>query len=384
MARPLLNLVCPCGTGMMPLEMMNKEFGLANGGKRPIVVVLGMHRSGTSLLTHLLTLLGVDLGGDLLAANVHNEMGYWENESVYRTQNDLMNHIAKDWGDFGFAYPFAIDWQRRPEFQTFQDTLVSIVRAELAKASGLWGFKDPRTCRLLPMWKDIFAQLNLKPHYVLAVRNPAVAVESLLKMYPLDPLHAEWVWLLHNLDAVRDAGQELRLVVDYDRWFTEPREQAQAVAKALDLAWPADDSDLVGRLTRTIRPDLRHANARRPCSLSIVTKTHEALKQAAVSGQAPGPIVSGLFHEADQCLSVAIKNSFGSGKPAAAPVRAEVPAENGELKEKEKRAAELLFNRAAKPVAPPPIVPAPIRIRKERAAFPAAAGAPNGRQINYA
>jgi tetratricopeptide (TPR) repeat protein len=404
--------------------------------KQRIVVVLGMHRSGTSLLTNLLTVLGVDLGADLLAPNAHNEMGYWENERIYRTQDALMNHIAKDWGDYGFAYPFAIDWEQLPEFHSFHDQLVSIVRGELAAAKGIWGFKDPRTCRLLPMWKQIFVELNLEPLYVLAVRDPSVVVESLLKLYPLDPLHAELVWMLHYLDAVRDTEGELRIIVDYDRWFTAPREQAQAVAKALDLAWPADDSDLVSRLTQTIRPDLRHSKARRPCCLPFVKKIHEALKQSAATGQTPGQIVSSNFRHADECIGAALELSSGAGKLTLALGHAEFQAGNLEAaleaykraarlrprlasayagqasalqslgrwvealnaasqalsfdptdavalkvlseihlqREKEKRAAEAIFDRGAKAVAAPPIVPAPVRFRKSGPNSPAAVG----------
>jgi hypothetical protein len=309
---------------------MVQSCGPANGGKQRIVVVLGMHRSGTSLLTNLLNVLGVDLGKDLLAGNDFNEMGHWENESIYRTQDALMNHIAKDWGDFGMVYPFAIDWARWPEFRTFQQELVSIVRSELAKTKGIWGFKDPRTCRLLPMWKQIFAELELEPLYVLAIRNPSDVVESLQKRNQIDPLHTELLWLLHNLDAVRDAGEELRIVVDYDRWFTAPRQQAQAVAKALDLAWPADDSDLVGRLTQTIRSDLRHSQARRPCSLPFVTKTYEALQQTAATGQAPDEMVRGELQRASECIGAALELSAGSGKIAVALGHAEVGAGNYE------------------------------------------------------
>jgi len=411
---------------------------VAPTSKQRIVVVLGMHRSGTSLLTNLLTILGVDVGADLLAPNASNELGYWENERIYRTQDALMNYIAKDWGEYGFAYPFAIDWERLPEFRAFQDQLISIVHDEIAQAKGIWGFKDPRTCRLLPLWKQIFAELNLEPLYVLAVRDPSVVVESLLKLYPLDPLHAELVWMLHYLDAIRDTEGELRIIVDYDRWFTEPREQAQAVAKALDLTWPADDCDLISRLTQTIRPDLRHSKTRRPCSLPFVKKIHEALKQCAAIGQAPGQMVSVNFRNEDECLDAALELSSGGGKIALALGHAEFQAGNLEAaaeaytrairlqprlasahagkafalhslgrlaealhslsqalaldpadplalkvqakidleREREKRAAETIFCRAVNVLAAPPIVPAPIRSRKGRAAPPIVAGVP--------
>jgi tetratricopeptide (TPR) repeat protein len=290
-----------------------------------------MHRSGTSLLTNLLTVLGVDLGVNLLPGNVHNKMGYWENEGIYRTQDALMNYIAKDWGECGLAYPFAIDWKRLPEFRTFQQQLVSIVRAELAGATGMWGFKDPRTCRLLPMWQQIFAELDLEPLYVLAVRDPAAVVESMVKVQALDPLHAEWVWLLYNLDAVRDAGRKLRIVVDYDRWFTAPREQAQAVAKALNLAWPAEDGDLVGGLTQRIRPDLRHCKAPRPCALPFVSQIHQTLKQAAATGQAPDEIVRSKLRHAYESLGATLECSSGLGRIALELGHAQVRAGNLEL-----------------------------------------------------
>jgi hypothetical protein len=315
--------------------------GHAKRGKQQIIVVLGMHRSGTSLLTNLLNILGVDLGEDLLAGDRGNEMGYWENESIYRTQDDLLNDLARDWGDCGLAYPFAIDWKRLPELQSYKEKLISIVRAEIAAAEGIWGFKDPRTCRLLPLWKQIFAELELEPLYVLAVRDPAVVADSLLKRDGLDPLHAELIWLLHNLDAIRDAGQDLRIVVEYDRWFTAPREQALAVAKALDLPWPADDSDLIERLTNTIRSDLRRSKARRTCSLPFVARTYETLKQAAVTGGALDKATLMGLGRASECLGAALELSAGTGKIALALGHAERGAGNLE-------AAVAAYSRAAR------------------------------------
>jgi hypothetical protein len=296
---------------VLPVSERETKLDRAKAGKQRIVVVLGMARSGTSLLTNLLKVLGVDLGNDLLPGNSGNEMGYWENEGIAYTQDALMNHIAKDWGGWGFAYPFDIDWTRLPELRPFQEKLTSIVRAEIVRARGIWGFKDPRTSRLLPMWKQIFAELNLEPLYVLAVRDPAVVADSAAKLFGLDPLHSELLWAMNTLDAVRDAGGEVRVVVDYDRWFTSPLEQAQAVAGALDLAWPADDSALADRLTQTIRPGLRHSSARRPCSLPIVTKTYELLKRAAATGRAPDAMARAELRQASEALGGVLELSSG-------------------------------------------------------------------------
>ena len=401
-----------------------------NRGKQRVVVVLGMHRSGTSLLTNLLSVLGVDLGADLLAADSANESGYWENEGIYRTQDALLNHIAKDWGEFGSVYPFPIDWGCLPEFRSYKEQLISIVRGELTAAKGIWGFKDPRTCRLLPLWKQIFAELELEPLYVMAVRNPVFVAESLQKRSGLDPLHSELVWLLHYLDAMRDAGSELRIVVDYDRWFTAPREQAQAIAKGLELPWPTDDTGLVEQLAQTIRPDLRHSQAYRTCSLPFVARIYEALQRAATTMKAPDAVLRAEFRVASECLGAALELSNGAGKIALALGHAEAGAGNIEAaleaytratrlqprlasafshrgkalhslnrpaealdsvkqalaldpsdtvalqtietmqnqKQKSKQAADLLFGPGANPVVAPTILPAPIFVRQTKAA----------------
>src|SRR5262249_54051247 len=75
--------------------------------------------------------------------------------------------------------------------------------------------------------------------------------------------------------------------VDYDRWFTHPREQAQAIARALELDWPANEEPLLAALRERIRPDLRHCKTPQPLTLPFVAETHQALQQAAETGTFP-------------------------------------------------------------------------------------------------
>ena len=48
--------------------------------QRRAVIVLGMHRSGTSALTRVISLLGADLPSSLMPANLSNEAGFFEFE----------------------------------------------------------------------------------------------------------------------------------------------------------------------------------------------------------------------------------------------------------------------------------------------------------------
>jgi ubiquinone/menaquinone biosynthesis C-methylase UbiE len=259
---------------------------IAAGAKKNLVVVLGMHRSGTSLLANLLTVLGVDLGQNLLSADCNNEAGYWEQKQIYRIHDDLLETLGRRWIGPAGTVPFPPQWWKQPEIKPFRDRLETIVESEISRTGNIWGFKDPRTSRLLPLWKGIFSKLDLEPLYLLALRQPSAVVQSIVRRDKISAARAELLWLLHNLDAVRDAGERLRLVVDYDRWFTHPREQAQAVVCALGLDWPENEETVLRNVTNRIRADLRHCNAGpEEFSLPFVAETYAELKQAAITGR---------------------------------------------------------------------------------------------------
>lgn len=63
------------------------------------LVVLGMHRSGTSALTRLLHTAGADAGGRLLGASAGNELGHWEDAFVVETNERLLAALGRRWDD---------------------------------------------------------------------------------------------------------------------------------------------------------------------------------------------------------------------------------------------------------------------------------------------
>ena len=63
-----------------------------------LIVVLGMHRSGTSAITRALKVLGVDLGDRLmLAVEGDNNKGYWEDIDFNALNIEMLRAIGKDW-----------------------------------------------------------------------------------------------------------------------------------------------------------------------------------------------------------------------------------------------------------------------------------------------
>ncbi len=255
---------------------------------RRAIVVLGMHRSGTSLLASLLQTLGVDLGPDLLLeARPDNEAGYWEHAEIADIHEAILERLGRSWYRPEGLAPLPDGWWRMAEIRPFRRRLADIVERETAASVGPWGFKDPRTVRLLPLWKEVFAATGVQPTYLLAIRDPEAVAASLAKRDRMTPAASQLLWLEHTLDAFRHAGDEIAAVVDYDDWFVRPVELAHATMARLGLQWPADQETLEAALARIVRPDLRHANGRhgsggdRARLLPEVRELHAILRAAA-------------------------------------------------------------------------------------------------------
>ena len=266
--------------------------GAVSPVERRAVVVLGMHRSGTSLLAAMLQVLGVDLGQDLLRDGVpDNEEGYWEHAGIVACQEAVLEAVERAWYRPEGLLPMPPGWWRRPEIGPQRRRLVEIVRTETAVSVGVWGFKDPRTVRLLPMWREVFAAAGVRPVYVLAIRHPLAVARSLARRDGMTLEAGQLLWLQHTLDAFAHAGDAIRIVVDYDRWFAEPVATAREVLRRLDLTWPADDDALDAAVASVVRPDLRHDRAGDPGRLiPEVREFYELLRAAAPDAPSVAPV----------------------------------------------------------------------------------------------
>ena len=63
------------------------------------LLVLGMHRSGTSAVTRVLNLLGAHLGSELLATKADNKRGFWEHAEVVAVHERLLTALGRAWHD---------------------------------------------------------------------------------------------------------------------------------------------------------------------------------------------------------------------------------------------------------------------------------------------
>ena len=88
------------------------------------VIVLGMHRSGTSALAGTLQRLGLDLGDGLMPANAENERGFFEHLEIVDIHDRLLATLDSSWDDPNSLEP---GWVERPEVEPYRPWAASMM-----------------------------------------------------------------------------------------------------------------------------------------------------------------------------------------------------------------------------------------------------------------
>jgi lipopolysaccharide biosynthesis protein len=218
-----------------------------------LIVILGMHRSGTSALTRGLAVFGVSLGERLMGGlGGVNEKGFWEDEDVVSLNEQILAYVGRAWDSIDPITDADIQALRESEYWK---RAIDTIQIKISGTS-LLGLKDPRFCVLVPFWHNVFLAANIEPLYVIAVRNPLSVRDSLTQRNGFDSRKSFFLWLLHvvgvlaNRDVVEHA-----VVVDYDELINDPAYQLNRIGGhfSLDVQREALDSYLSGFLEQGLR-----------------------------------------------------------------------------------------------------------------------------------
>ena len=224
-------------------------------GEMRSLVILGMHRSGTSALAGLVQLLGVNLGEDLLPAMPEvNEKGFFEHQEILDIHEGLLKSLGSSWYD---PLPLDDNWWQRPDVLMQRRRLVTVLRRDFAN-SRLWGVKDPRLCRLFPLWKSILAEVRCEPLCVIVTRNPHEVADSLAKRDGFSLTLGYLLWLDHMLSAERFTRGLPRAFVNYGSLLADWRSVISEVTGKLDLDWPLSFQEVESEVDEFLSDRLRH------------------------------------------------------------------------------------------------------------------------------
>jgi len=219
------------------------------------IAVVGMHRSGTSAIARGLAALGVYLGDDFLDAQPENPTGYWEDKGIVELNERVLKALRLRWDDVERIERGRFSgwrmWRLRRE-------AIDYLRRHFT-THALWGFKDPRTIRLLPFWRRTLGDAGVDDAYLLAIRNPASVAASLFARQQMDVETAQRLWLAHVVPFLEDLRGRPIAVVDYDLFMSDPRAQLERIARKLRIPVPESAAGEIERFaSEFLNEGLRH------------------------------------------------------------------------------------------------------------------------------
>jgi O-antigen biosynthesis protein len=242
------------------------------------IVVLGMHRNGTSVLTRGLQSLGVYLGDDFLETRPDNPTGYWENRRIVEINERVLAALGLDWESIR---PIEEDQWTEPALRPLAIAAADYLESYFL-GHPLWGFKDPRTIRLLSFWRPVFRSLGITDDYVVVVRNPLSVVSSLRQRQGMEARTSHLLWLLYMLPNLGRIADRSFVVVDYDLMMTDPRGQLERIARRLDMELDeAKRAEIAKFADDFVDPSLRH-NMFGPADFDTVPHVSPLSRQAYV------------------------------------------------------------------------------------------------------
>ncbi|MGB5551652.1 MAG: hypothetical protein WBO74_14275, partial [Thermoanaerobaculia bacterium] len=290
-----------------------------------------MHRSGTSIVTRAVNLLGAQLPTNLLPANEHNEQGYWEPKNIVDIHDELLASAGSSWHDVS---PFPRSWYRSVEARQFRDRLVEAVRVEYGE-SPFFVLKDPRISKFVPFWLSVLENVNAQPLFIIVYRQPLEVAASLNTRDRMVPAHSLLLWLRYVLDAEYETRGCRRAFLSYEGLLRNWRTALSRVSDDLEIEWPQLTHEAAVQIEATLSDRYRHHSfssdelMARPDILDWVKQTHEVMELGDGGAKA-----TGLLDEIRQQLDVADR-AFG-------PILAEQRLRTSTFKTEVERLAEEL------------------------------------------
>jgi hypothetical protein len=200
------------------------------------VLVLGMHRSGTSAAAGTLVRLGLTPPRTMFPASADNPGGFYESVAVSGL-NDLLLHAAGcTWSDCLAFDAARFDDRARSQAS---EIVTAALREEFANAPAFL-VKDPRLSLTLPLWLPALDALSTTCAALLVVRHPMEVVRSLRLRDRLPEEAMAAVWLHHILEAEHTTRSLPRAIVFYDDLMADWRACLTRASRFAGAIWPGD------------------------------------------------------------------------------------------------------------------------------------------------
>ena len=194
------------------------------------IIILGMHRSGTSCLAGCLKSLGLNLGV-VSDYNTYNKKGNQENKKVFKLNESILNHNQGSW-DAPPEKHLVLDEQSK---QAIKDII-----SQYHQSDKPWGIKDPRMLMAYDLWAPY-----LPPHSLVGTfRHPLAVSESLFARdaFPIPKQQGLKMWQTYNTQLIKLHEKNNFELINFDLPQDEYITQIHNMAAGLGLSQQADET----------------------------------------------------------------------------------------------------------------------------------------------
>ncbi|MEA1051614.1 sulfotransferase [Lamprobacter modestohalophilus] len=190
------------------------------------LIVLGMHRSGTSAVTRMINMMGAYLGaeGGFQSASDSNPKGHWERVDVMQFNDALFRPVSASWWQLSRFNSASIPAEARADFEKKARNLILNLDAHRP-----WVLKDPRLCVLFPCWRPLLEV----PVILHVFRQPIQIAQSLQQREGFPLPFGIALWERHLRDALNSSRGLPRLAVRHEDMLADPVATTTALFEGL-------------------------------------------------------------------------------------------------------------------------------------------------------
>lgn len=199
--------------------------------QKKCILILGMHRTGTSALSGALHAAGLYFGSNLVPPlKGHNDKGYFESLDIVK----LNEKIYKDLGfkRWDYTYDFPEGWHHVGRAQKYKKGIKKVIKEQLL-IKDVFGLKDPRISILLPLYLEVFAEMNIKPVFIRTYRSPFEVCKSLKDYNGMDYRVSYLLYDQHYKSIEKYTKDKPVLEVSYSELLRDPE---KIIRSASDFA----------------------------------------------------------------------------------------------------------------------------------------------------
>ncbi|MGP7735210.1 sulfotransferase domain-containing protein [Oceanimonas smirnovii] len=216
------------------------------------IIVLGMHRSGTSALTGTLEKIGIMLPQDLWPAQEDNPKGFFEGRRVIDINERLLASNGSNYDDTRFDTKISEE-----SIAQHLDETKKFLQEEFSY-SKCFALKDPRMCITFPLWERALLELEIDIKVVIPYRNPFEVARSLKKRNNFSTEKSLLLWAKHILLAEKYSRKYKRHFISFNSLMNNTADSLPELAKFAGVE--LSQSAVTTVQEQFLDPTLKHHN----------------------------------------------------------------------------------------------------------------------------